>query len=335
MPAVASAARVPRRVPSRAGTHANRTVAAATAASAGSPHSSQAGRNSESKKILSDYPRGLRNTAFSGAFWLLTPLAVTPALPVALLFARRRRPLSLLRLPPRPLRAASGSSSLQYRWRACRGCKPPLASLQQTLPGPRTAHAALSPAVFACFPEACRILGRAHGRWLPEAQALEGNANPLRATMIFLQRKSILYLRRCVDFSRPAWRLCGCASKLIFLLQPVVSGLEIGAALDSGHDLFLGEIGHLTSAVMGQPPLLSIRGLVPTGPAKMAPSLAAVNRSIQFRERMKNKRIRELRMLVPRFKFRKVQDSSYSWDCYVGISDQGALSRFYCCRKDA
>jgi hypothetical protein len=43
-------------------------------------------------------------------------------------------------------------------------------------------------------------------------------------------------------FPRPARRLCGYASNLIFFLQPVVSGL-IGAGAGFREDLFLGEIG--------------------------------------------------------------------------------------------
>src|SRR6516225_10292444 len=73
--------------------------------------------------FLSDYPRGLLNCFWLWGFSAFDPLPVALALPLPFLVAPRRFPVSLLRLPPRPLACPSRQFSLQYRWRACRGAK--------------------------------------------------------------------------------------------------------------------------------------------------------------------------------------------------------------------
>jgi hypothetical protein len=69
---VASAAPAPRRAPPRAGRHASRTVAAATAASVGSTHSNPAGRSSHRKKSLVMTLAASGTASFSGGFRSLT-----------------------------------------------------------------------------------------------------------------------------------------------------------------------------------------------------------------------------------------------------------------------
>jgi hypothetical protein len=70
--AFASVALAPRRVPSRAGKHASRTVDAAIVASARSTHSSQAGRNSHRKNFLVMTLAASEMPSFSGDFRSLT-----------------------------------------------------------------------------------------------------------------------------------------------------------------------------------------------------------------------------------------------------------------------
>jgi len=70
--AFASAVLAPRRVPSRAGRYASRTVDAAIVASARSTHSSQAGRNSHRKNFLVMTLATSETASFSGGFRSLT-----------------------------------------------------------------------------------------------------------------------------------------------------------------------------------------------------------------------------------------------------------------------
>ena len=183
---VASAARVPRRAPSHAGTRASRSVATASAAGARIPRSSRAGRNRPRKNFL------VITLAASGTaslcWWFSAPdaLPVTPALPVALLFARRRGPVALLGLPPRP-----GPRRLPARLAAIALPRPSwpkalLTSFEQTQSRPRSARQPFSPAALLIFGMACRTLGRAQGRsLLPEAPAPEGIALLSGAQQIF------------------------------------------------------------------------------------------------------------------------------------------------------
>ena len=159
----ASAAPAPKRAPWRAGRPASRSVARDFAAGARIPHSSPAGRSSHRKKILSDYPRALTNGLRLRRSPAPHPLPVALALTVPFLSARRRRPVSLLRLPPRPfprrLPAALAAIALPRLSRM----KALLTSFQQTYTHPRPAGPP-SPPGFLLFGMVCWILGRAHGR---------------------------------------------------------------------------------------------------------------------------------------------------------------------------
>jgi len=90
-------------------------------------------------------------------------LAITPALPVALLFPHRRRPVTLLCLPARPcprrLPAPLAAIALTRLPRA----ETPFTSFQQTTPGARQPSRPFPPGAFLISRLACRILGRAHG----------------------------------------------------------------------------------------------------------------------------------------------------------------------------
>lgn len=182
---VASVARVPRRAPSHAGTRASRSVAPASAAGARIPRSSLAGHNRPRKNflVITLAPSGAASSA--AGFRLLT-LPVTPALPVALLFAGRRGPVALLRLPPRPcprrLPARLAAIALpRPSWP-----KAPLTSFEQTQSRPRSARQPFSRAARLIFGMACCTLGRAQGRsLLPEAPAPEGIALLSGAQQIF------------------------------------------------------------------------------------------------------------------------------------------------------
>ena len=171
----ASAARVPRRAPSHAGTRASRSVATASAAGARTPRSSQAGHNRRRKNFL------VITLAASGTaslcWWFSAPdaLPVAPALPVPLLFAGRRGPVSLLGLPPRPcprrLPALLAAIALPRMSRP----KALLTSFEQTPPGPWPARQPFAPAALLIFGMACSTLGRAQGRsLLPEALPRRG-----------------------------------------------------------------------------------------------------------------------------------------------------------------
>ena len=162
------------------------------AAGARSTRSSRAGRSNERKKIFwCDYPRGLGNGLVRGAFPVPCALPVAPALAVPFLFARRRRPVVLLRLPARPaarLPAALLAAIALVRLPRMEALP---ASFEQTPPRPGT----LPPASRLLFDMGCRTLKKAHGRSrLPEAPcpgegaiALQGAVNLRR-----LFQKSIM-----------------------------------------------------------------------------------------------------------------------------------------------
>ena len=171
----ASAARVPRRAPSHAGTRASRSAATASAAGARTRRSSQAGHNRRRKNFLVMTLAAVRNGL--ACWWFSVPdaLPVTPALPVTLLFARRRGPIALLGLPPRPgprrLPALLAAITLPRPPRS----KPLLTSFEQAPPGSRPARGPFAPAALLIFGMACRTLGRAQGRsLLPEALPRRG-----------------------------------------------------------------------------------------------------------------------------------------------------------------
>ena len=108
---VASAAHAPRRAPSHAGTHASRSVAMTSDASARTPCSSQDGHNRWPKKLLSDYPRGVWNYLTCRWFSVPDALPIALALPVPLLFAGHSVPVSLLGFPVLSLWSASRKQS--------------------------------------------------------------------------------------------------------------------------------------------------------------------------------------------------------------------------------
>ena len=94
---------VPGRAPAHAGRPASRSVAKDFAARARISRSSLAGRTNDRKKCwLVITLAGSPTASGSGVFRLRTRSQVAPALAVPFLFTRRRLPVSLLRLPPRP-----------------------------------------------------------------------------------------------------------------------------------------------------------------------------------------------------------------------------------------
>jgi len=174
---VSSAAPVLGRAPARASRRANRSAARDFAAGARISRSSLAGRSRDRKKILSDYPRGLAHCLWLRGFAVPDPLPVSSALAVPFLLARRRRPITLLGLPPRPLPRRFPAALAAIALLRLPRMKTLLTSFQQTASHPRPAGQTFPPADLLLFAMACRILGRAHGRSrLPEAPALEGNA---------------------------------------------------------------------------------------------------------------------------------------------------------------
>ena len=127
------------------------------------------------KKLLSDYPRGIRNGFV--CWWFSAPdaLPIAPALPVPLLFAGRSVPVSLLGFPPRPgprrLPALLAAIALPRMSRP----KVLLTSFEQTPPGAGPAHQPFASAALLIFGMACRTLGKAQGRsLLPEALPRRG-----------------------------------------------------------------------------------------------------------------------------------------------------------------
>jgi len=128
-----------------------------------------------SKKLLSDYPRGVWNCFTCRWFSVPDTLPIAPALPVPLLFAGRSVPVSLLGFPPRPsprrLPALLAAIALPRMSRP----KVLLTSFEQTPPGPWPAHQPFASAALLIFGMACRTLGRAQGRsLLPEALPRRG-----------------------------------------------------------------------------------------------------------------------------------------------------------------
>ena len=108
-------------------------------------------------------------------------MPVAPALPVAFLFARRRRPVLVLALPPRPYPRRLPAMRAAIALPRVSRTKAPLASFEQTPPGTGPSRRPFPSAGLLIFGMACRTLGKAHGRsLLPEAPALEGNRNPLQ-----------------------------------------------------------------------------------------------------------------------------------------------------------
>ena len=128
-----------------------------------------------SKKLLSDYPRGVWNCFTCRWFSVPDTLPIAPALPVPLLFAGRSVPVSLLGFPPRPgprrLPALLAAIALPRMSRP----KVLLTSFEQASPRPGPARQPFAPAALLIFGMACRTLGKAQGRsLLPEALPRRG-----------------------------------------------------------------------------------------------------------------------------------------------------------------
>ena len=122
-------------------------------------------------------------------FALSDALAITPALPVAFVFARRRRPIALLSLPARPSPCRSPALVAAIALSCPPGMKTLLASFQQTAARPRAPACALPPAGLLIFRRACRILNRAHGSVAPGSSCLGGESIPLRGAACPVQLK--------------------------------------------------------------------------------------------------------------------------------------------------
>src|SRR6266566_7705910 len=110
----------------------------------------------------SDYPRSLVNCLWLWCFSAFDALPVAPALPVPFLLARRRLPISLLRLPSRPsprrfpaICAAITLARLPPRMETL------LAPFQQTRPCSRPAARSPPPATSLLLGRLGTIFGRA------------------------------------------------------------------------------------------------------------------------------------------------------------------------------
>src|SRR6266852_3971701 len=112
--------------------------------------------------FCSDYPRGVVNCLWLWRFPAVDAFPVAPALPVPFPLARYRRPVSLLRLPPRPLPRRLPAALAAIALACLPSLKALLASLPQTTPHPGPAGQSLPPASLLIFGMTCRTLGRAH-----------------------------------------------------------------------------------------------------------------------------------------------------------------------------
>ena len=111
----------------------------------------------------SDYPRGVVNCFWLWCFPAFDSFAVASALPVPLLLAHRRLPISLLGFPPRPFSSRLPAALAAITLACLLRMKTLLASFQQTAPRPRPTGQSPPPSLLI-FGMGCRILGRAHGR---------------------------------------------------------------------------------------------------------------------------------------------------------------------------
>ena len=135
---------------------------------------------------------------------------------LAFCFGRRRRPITLLRLPPRPLPrrlpAFWAAIALARRHRT----KTPLTAFQQTGARPRPAGRAFPSAVLLHWGEMSRILNRAHGSLVP------GKLMPRRGRLSSPGRSSSGSLRT-QDFIAPTRVVA-----LGFPLRPLIRALGQG-----------------------------------------------------------------------------------------------------------
>jgi hypothetical protein len=111
----------------------------------------------------SDYPRGVVNCLWLWSFPAFDALPVTPALAVALLLARRRLSISLLRLPSRPSPRRFPALSAAIALARLPRMEPLFAPFQQTNACPRPVRQSIPPALLI-FGMTCRTLEKAHGR---------------------------------------------------------------------------------------------------------------------------------------------------------------------------
>ena len=86
---------------------------------------------------------------------------------MAFFFARRRRPVTLLSLPPRPLPCRLPALGAAIALARLHRTKTLVAPFQETAARPRTTDRASPAAVFLILGGACRILERAHGSLAP------------------------------------------------------------------------------------------------------------------------------------------------------------------------
>ena len=102
-------------------------------------------------------------------------------MPIALLSANHRFPVSLLRLPPPPLPRLLPTPLAAIALARSPRMKTLFTPLQQTGPTSRPPCPALPPASRLLFARACKTLGR----WVmtPRSPALEGNATPLQGAV--------------------------------------------------------------------------------------------------------------------------------------------------------
>lgn len=161
----------------------------------------------------------------------LNALAVTPTLPVAFFLARRRRPVTLLGLPSRPLPRCPPALLAAIALARLARAKTLIATFQQTTAGARTAGRPFPPAAFLIMVWACRILERAHGSVAPGSSSPGGDWHPLRGAQLRFSPNSRLYrtgtsavrlclwfafsrLRRGCQVSQPASRVPPVASSV-------------------------------------------------------------------------------------------------------------------------
>lgn len=111
----------------------------------------------------SDYPRSLVNCFRLWYFPGSHPLPVASALAVPFLLACFRRPVSLLRLAPRPFPSRLSATDAAIPLGHLPGMKALLTSFEQTTAHPRPA-CRLLPSALLIFGMTCTTLGRAHGR---------------------------------------------------------------------------------------------------------------------------------------------------------------------------
>jgi hypothetical protein len=130
----------------------------------------------------------------------LDPLPVAPVLAVPFLLARFRRPVALLRLPPRPFSRCLPAALAAIALARLPGMKTLFAPFQQTPSHPRPAGH--SPTRLLLFEMACRTLGRPWEVRLPEAQALKGKITPLQGAAYLSRAQHTFGSQQTLSISR-------------------------------------------------------------------------------------------------------------------------------------